>query len=100
MKKIPKSFRLFGTKINVVFKNKNLNDKGCLGESKYTASEIRLSKTNGTEKISKDKIIDVFYHEKIHMILDTMTEHDLSGNEKFVDVFAKLLRQSDETEKY
>ena len=44
--------------------------------------------------------MDTFYHEKVHIILDTMGERELSQNEKFVDTFAKLLRQSDETANY
>jgi hypothetical protein len=100
MKKIPKAFTLFATKINVVWNNKYCNDKKCYGESDYSQSKIFLSTSNGLDKLSDDKIKDTFYHEKVHMILDTMKESELSSNEKFVDQFAKLLRQSDETSIY
>ena len=100
MTKIPKSFDLFATTISVVWDNEGLNLRGHFGEFSYTKAQIALSTTEGVENLSKDRIMDTFYHEKVHSILDTMNEQELSVNEKFVDVFAKLLRQSDETAKY
>lgn len=97
---IPKKFKLFGTTIDIVWDNKRLNDKECYGLWNYGNNEITLSSTQGIEKLSEDRIKDAYYHEKIHAILDTMNENELSNNEKFVDVFGKLLRQSDETAEY
>ena len=94
--KIPKSFKLFGTTYNIIWNNDKLNDKNNYGECDYSTSTITLSNTEGTKPLSEDKIMDTFYHEKVHAILDMMHERDLSANEKFVDVFSKLLRQSDE----
>jgi hypothetical protein len=99
-KNIPKSFKLFATEIKVVWDNKYCNDKQLYGEADYGASQITLSETNGITPLSDGKIVDTFYHEKVHIILDTMMERELSKNEKFVDQFAKLLRQADETAKY
>jgi len=98
--KIPKKFKLFGTTYNVVWDNKRLNDRQEFGLSDYSRSEIILSNTLGTEDLSEDKIMDTYYHEKIHAILDMMNEGELSANEKFVDVFSKLLRQADETAEF
>lgn len=98
--RVPKTFKLFGTTIKVVFGNRRMNDKRIYGESYYSQSKITLSYTNGLDKLSEDTIMNTFYHEKVHMILDTMNESELSSNEKFVDLFAKLLRQSDETSEY
>lgn len=98
--KIPKSFKLFATEIKIVWDNKYCNDKNMYGESDYSGSKITLSKTIGVDPLSEGKIMDTFYHERVHMILDTMSEGELSKNEKFVDQFAKLLRQADETAKY
>lgn len=95
--KIPKSFKLFATDITIEWDNKRMNDKQNYGESDYSTSKITLSHTNGVEVLSEGKILDTFYHEKVHMILDTMNERELSKNEKFVDVFSKLWRQADET---
>lgn len=98
--KIPKNFRLFGTTYKVIWDNKRLNDKECYGLSDYAKSEIILSTTIGVEDLSEDKIKDTFYHERTHAILDMMNERELSENEKFVDVFSKLLRQADESAEY
>ena len=97
---IPKTFNLFATEIKVVFDNQKMNDMNCYGLSDYSTSTITLANTDGTQKLSEGKLMDTFYHEKVHIILNTMNENELSKNEKFVDVFAKLLRQSDVTSKY
>jgi len=98
--KIPKSFQLYATKIDIVYDNKLMNEKSQYGESRYSESKIVMSDTHNLDPLSKDKMLDTFYHEKVHMLLDTMGEHELSNNEKFVDTFGKLLRQSDVTAKY
>jgi hypothetical protein len=36
----------------------------------------------------------------MHIILDAMGEHELSKKAKFVEVFAKLFRQSDESAEF
>ncbi len=98
--KIPKTFKLFGTTYKVVFNNERLNDRQEYGLCDYSKSEITLSTTEGTTELSEDKIMDTYYHERTHAILDMMNERDLSANEKFVDVFSKLLRQADETSEF
>lgn len=98
--KIPKKFKLFAANIDVEFDNKRMNDKSSYGLSDYSRLTITLSDVDGTEKLSDDRIMDCFYHEKVHMILNQMRERELTQNEQFVDVFAKLLRQSDETAEY
>jgi hypothetical protein len=98
--KIPKSFKLFASKIEVVIDDKRMNDKQQYGESDYSKSKITLSTIHGVEELSEGKRMDTFYHERVHMILDHMKEHELSRNEKFVDLFAKLQRQADETAEY
>ena len=100
MERIPKSFKLFASTINVIFDNKRLNDKEVYGLSDYSKCEITLSKTDGVVKLSEDRKLDTFYHERTHMILDSMQEYELSKNERFVDVFSKLLRQSDATSQF
>ena len=97
-RKIPSSFKLYATTITVDFDDKAMNEQGILGESDYVKGRIRLAKSNKLQDLSYDAILDTFYHEKVHMILDTMREDGLSGNEKFVEQFSRLLRQSDETE--
>ena len=95
--KLPKSFKLFATEINVVIDNDRMEDMESYGLTEYSFSKITMADTHKMKPLSNGKMADTFYHEKVHMILDTMGERDLSNNEKFVDIFAKLLRQSDET---
>ena len=97
--KIPKEFKLFATTVNIDYDNERLSNDGCLGDCTNTHSKITLCDNYKGEKLSKDTILDTFYHEKIHIILDAMGEHKLSRNEKFVEIFSRLLRQSDETAK-
>lgn len=98
--RIPKSFKLFSSTINVVCDTERMNDHELFGMSEYGAYKISLIDGLGSKKYSDDTIVDTFYHEKVHMILDAMHERDLSTNEKFVEILAKLLRQSDETAEY
>lgn len=98
--KIPKSFKLFSTDVHVVFNNKRMDDLSAYGYYEHSCSTITLATKDGVTDLSEDRVIDSFYHEKVHAILEAMHEHELSKNEKFVDVFAKLLRQSDETAEY
>lgn len=95
--KIPKSFKLFATTYNVIWDNERMNDKSLYGLCDYSTCTISLAKTYNMDELSQDRILDTYYHEKVHAILNAMDESDLCSNEKFVDVFAKLLRQSDET---
>jgi len=98
--KIPKNFKLFANTINVVFDTPSLQAQSILGESNLCGSEISIATSYKGDHVTEDVINDTFYHEKVHMILDTMREYELSQNEKFVDVFSKLLRQADETAQY
>lgn len=98
--KIPKSFKLFNTVVKIVFDNKLMYEKEQYGQFSYGNSKITLANKLGHEDLSNDRVKDCFYHEKVHAILAAMDERDLNENEKFVDIFAKLLRQSDETAIY
>lgn len=98
--KIPKKFKLFGSTIIVEFNSKKLKKEDCIGLSEYNKHLITLTEKNENGQLSKDSIVDTFYHEKVHMILDAMHERTLSKKEQFVDVFSKLLRQADESAEF
>lgn len=100
MIKIPSSFKVFASTINVNFDSKRLSNEGSLGDCSYINGEISICKKYRGQKISKSCMADTFYHEKVHIILDAMSEHKLSENEKFVETFARLLRQSDYSAKF
>ena len=98
--KIPKSFKLFATTIIINYDDLRLSNESYLGDSSFTNSSITLCENYKGKEVNKDVIIDTFYHEKVHVILDAMGEHKLSRKEKFTEVFARLLRQSDESAEF
>lgn len=98
--RIPKKFKLFATTINVVCNEKRMDDMHSFGVCEYRKSQITLCKKDGLDLLSEGKMLDTWYHERTHMILLSMNEHELSNNETFVDVFSKLLRQADETAEF
>lgn len=98
--KIPKSFKLFATKIEVVLDDKETNNRNILGESALFKSQILVGTKIRGDKVDEGAMMDTFYHEKVHMILDSMGKHELSKDEEFVEIFSRLLRQSEETSKY
>jgi len=95
--KIPKSFKLFSTTIKVEINDQRMDDHNAYGYYEHSRSIITLATKDGVHELSEDRILDSFYHEKVHSILSAMYEEELNKNERFVDTFAKLLRQSDET---
>ena len=98
--KIPKRYKLFGTTYTVTWDDRLCNELKSYGICDYSASEITMSETEGGRELSADKMMDTWYHERTHSILDMMGEHKLSCNEKFVDVFSKLQRQADESAEF
>jgi hypothetical protein len=98
--KIPKKFNVFASTINVDYNDTRLSNEGVLGDCSFTDSQITLCRRYKGDDISECVIRDTFYHEKIHIILDAMGEHELSKKEKFVEVFARLLRQTDESAEF
>ena len=98
--KIPKRFNVFASVINVSFDNVRLSNEGVLGDCSFIDNQVNICSEYKGEKVSECSTVDTDYHEKVHIILDAMGEHDLSKQEKFVEVFARLLRQSDESAEF
>lgn len=97
---IPKRFKVFASTINVVFDNVRLSNEGILGDCSFTDNQISICSEFKSDKVTDCNTVDTFYHEKVHIILDAMGEHELSKKEKFVEVFSRLLRQSDESAEF
>ena len=98
--KIPKEYKLGADTIKVSLGfDKKIIEEGHMGEYSRDLCEIRLVTGDGLNTYPEDTIEDTFYHEKVHSILKFMG-HELNTNEEFVDLFAKLLRQSDVTSVY
>jgi len=86
---IPKEFTLIGKKITVEHGNAKL-DKDVHGEARYLEDKIILS---DNDELSERFKLQTFYHEVVHFILNEMGEAKLNNNEKFVDIFSKLLTE-------
>jgi hypothetical protein len=90
------TFKLAGITITVEVDNDFIAKHKCIGQALYASQRIILD----TEHTPQETTEQSFYHEKVHWILHTMGEIKLRDTEKFVDVFAHLLYQSDVTAKY
>ena len=98
---IPKQFKLGADTISVrVSNNMELINKNLLGKYDRDLCIIDLTNTNNLgSPYPEDTIMNTFYHEKVHSILSLMG-HELNNNEEFIDLFARLLRQTDITSEY
>lgn len=97
--KIPKSFELLGSTYSVTLVD-DLIKWGAKGVCRVNEKSIVLQKPSSAYPVSGDDLRITFNHELVHAILDEMGELELCGNEKFVDLFAKMLHQYDKTAKF
>lgn len=92
-----KKFKLGAVDWVVELNNSKLDDKECYGFCVYDESKIYIQDETLNIKRSESSIELTVYHEIVHAILDTLGEHDLSQNEKFVKKFSMLLHQFEKT---
>jgi hypothetical protein len=88
---IPYTFKLGANEFYTIYVD-NIDDTG-LGRSIECLGTIKLTtKWQGFEvpMTSQEK---TFFHELLHMILDTLGEKELSSNEKLIDSVSTLLHQ-------
>jgi hypothetical protein len=96
---IPKSFKLNGKEIPVVFDSTYCNGIKAWGEADFDSKVITLNRVSDGKKISKRLVDQTFYHELVHMILDSCQRHNLKWNEEFVEDFAQRLYEFEKTKK-
>jgi hypothetical protein len=94
---IPERFSLNGKKIKVTIDDDYLSENKLLGEADFTEKEIILCNTYKGSKISKCEKEKIYFHELVHMILDSMARHNLKYNEDFVDEFSARLYEYEKT---
>lgn len=90
---IPKEFYIGGLKYNVVFDNEECIKERMFGQMNCHTNKITLSNKSNQGDLPKDLVEQTFIHEAVHGILETMQEHELNGNEKFVNTFSTFLHQ-------
>lgn len=100
---IPNQFTLFGHRYTVVFDKDLYEKEGCYGTADDDFKLIRLQppgevlkryEDDGVMKeekfvITDNVVIETFFHEVNHIILDAIGENQLSENEKFVNMLGK-----------
>lgn len=93
--KIPKRFKLFNHEYIVKFEDDLQKDKDIWGECRMRRQEIALD-----SNIKQSFLEQTFCHELVHLIFDSLSERELSSNEKLVNTFSELLYQALETMEY
>ena len=61
---IPKSFKLFATEIKVVKDDQRADDLKAYGYYEHSITTITLATKDGINELSKDRMLDAFYHER------------------------------------
>lgn len=96
---LPLYLRVGGAKYDVRFERTEMDN--ALGECSTAETFIRVSPyTPMGRKTSEESMKSTFWHELVHVILDTMDEYELSSNEKFVSVFSSMLNEAVSTSKW
>lgn len=97
---IPNEFQLGPHTIRIVREEGFASRDGLLGQHITNQRVIKLQTYKPEMNNPNSEYMQTFYHEKVHAILSLMGEDDLNNNEKFVDLFASLLLQTDKTAKF
>ena len=73
-----------------------------MGRVHYGTQLIELGRTSNTtgKRYSNTQVLDTFWHEVTHAILEEMGRHNLNADEKFVTEFANRLTQVIKTAKF
>lgn len=90
---IPEKFKLNGDTINVIIDDVYCSDEKCLGEADFEEKVITLCGIYKGKRVSKNDKEQTFFHELVHMILDSMGKDRLKYDENFVDLFATRLHE-------
>ena len=90
--KLPSKFQLGGQTINILLKD-NMSTTDAHGLCRYDAGEIWFD-----SNIKPDDLKGItFYHELMHMLLNTLGQDAMRDNEGLVDSIGNLLWQARKT---
>lgn len=90
---IPERFKLNGKWVKVTIDDDYCESQKIDGEADFTQKEIILA-AKGIKKPDREK---TYFHELVHMILDSMERHNLKYNEDFVENFSQKLYEYEKT---
>ena len=110
---IPKKFHLLGHEYKIELIDDLYEKEDVYGEADPERKLIRLQKAGAVNRIYKKKsgvvirtetveitqedLVETYYHELVHIILDAMGESKLYSDEKFVSVIGKCLMEIEKT---
>lgn len=94
---IPENFKLNGRLIRVIVDDDYCTGNKLAGEADFTEKVITLCDKYAGVKVGKAEKEKTYFHELVHMILDSMGKHQLKYNEAFVDEFALRLYEYEKT---
>ena len=103
--RIPKRFKIFGTTIEVIFREDMVQLNDSLAHAKYRFNEIEIqADTNGVKR-KKEQLERSFIHEVIHWMFYEIGDYIVEGqklreDEVLVDLLAGALHQILTTAEY
>ena len=103
--KIPKEFTLLGHKYAIKLEKDLFEKEECYGIADDDLKLIRLQdlgpvtrsyeddgkKYNTIINITEETVVETFFHELVHIILDATGETEMSENERFVNIMGKCM---------
>ena len=95
---IPKSFKLFGHTIRVVFSASKFDEEdGAFGFASYRRNEIQIRPSSEITPLTEDCLEQTFYHELAHFII-YYSQYSYSGDkekmykdEGFIELVGNLM---------
>lgn len=94
---IPERFRLNKKVILIIVDDDYCNDNEYLGEADFTEKLITLCDRYKGKRLTKKIKEQTYFHELVHMILDSMGKERLKYDENFVEMFAQRLYEYEKT---
>ena len=100
---IPKEFTLLGHKYTVVIRKDLFEKECCYGSADDDLKLIQIQDLGEVTKkceengkivetkliITEETMIETFFHEVVHIILDATGELEMTENERFVNIMGK-----------
>lgn len=97
--RIPKKFTVGGQEINVEIVERL--DGNRLGECCVARGHVAIARMFDQKNVAPPSgMLNTFFHELTHAILQTMDEQELNNNEKFVCCFASFLTEAMRSAEY
>lgn len=90
---IPSSFKIYDREITVEIVEDLADAAGLLGLADFDENKIKLQSVK-SGVCDEQSQIETFYHELVHLLLFAIEEQKLTKDERFVSLFARVLKQS------